>query len=411
MNGMSSYRRRLMAGAYPKEMPNYLCFTALESGTFTFRIGSSISTTIVVYVKYSTDGGATWVTTQNVANTEVTITTPTISEGGTVLWRGSAITYGDTYLVTRTESYCNFSSTGAFEASGCFMSLLYDDAFSDVSASRGNYMAFGMFYQSKIVNCSIDFGINTHQHSFRNTFSYCANLISAADILFKGYASAYTMTECFRGCTSLKSIPDLSHMTINSNYGADRMFYDCVALEDAIINNYTTSSYFGEGMFVGCAALKRLCISNSMSGFSANLSTNSSRAAISLCTSLARVILPKVTVVGALYTANDAGRNALEMMDWGPTVTMVGSNDQKTNSNTILVCRATTPPSFNILTSLTVGRVYVPSSALSSYQSSTVWATASLYAIGGAEWIAEFGSSDEYANLTNEEKLINYPNE
>ena len=57
---------------------DYLTFEALEDGTFTMTLDAKLPTTCVESVSYSIDNGETWVTTNNVDNESVTITTPTI---------------------------------------------------------------------------------------------------------------------------------------------------------------------------------------------------------------------------------------------------------------------------------------------------------------------------------------------
>ena len=68
---------------------DYLTFIARESGTYTLTIGSNVSATLLSSVSYSTDEGKTWTTTNNINSQTVTITTPTISAGDKVLWKGS----------------------------------------------------------------------------------------------------------------------------------------------------------------------------------------------------------------------------------------------------------------------------------------------------------------------------------
>lgn len=56
-------------------------------------------------------------------------------------------------------------------------------------------------------------------------------------------------------------------------------------------------------------------------------------------------------------------------------------------------------------------RIYVPSNQLEAYRTDSNWSTYyanKLYAIGGTEWTTQFGSSDEYADLTQQEYLDNY---
>ena len=122
---------------------DYLTFTALEDGTFSLTIPSYVNTSYVTSVSYSLDNGESWSTTANSAS-NVTITTPTVTAGNKVLWKGTAVRYGFSSTV---NNYCTFSSTGSFAASGNIMSLLYGDSFSNqVSLSGKTYCFFGMFY-------------------------------------------------------------------------------------------------------------------------------------------------------------------------------------------------------------------------------------------------------------------------
>ncbi|MBO6272261.1 hypothetical protein J6O48_05705 [bacterium] len=70
---------------------DYLTFEALEDGTFTMTLTAKLPTTCVESVSYSIDNGETWVTTNNVDNTIVTITTPTIMQGNKVIWKGTGV--------------------------------------------------------------------------------------------------------------------------------------------------------------------------------------------------------------------------------------------------------------------------------------------------------------------------------
>ena len=66
---------------------NYLKFKAEEAGTFTFTIPANVNTSSLQEVSYSLDGGRTWIRTAN-NSSAVTITTPTVDAGDSVLWKG-----------------------------------------------------------------------------------------------------------------------------------------------------------------------------------------------------------------------------------------------------------------------------------------------------------------------------------
>ena len=111
----------------------YLTFEALESGTFTFTMENKLSIACVESVSYSIDDGETWTTANNIDGESVTLTTPTISEGNKVLWKGVGVQY-----CSNTDPYPGsnfghgyFSSTGLFNVYGNIMSMLFGDNFID----------------------------------------------------------------------------------------------------------------------------------------------------------------------------------------------------------------------------------------------------------------------------------------
>lgn len=136
---MSQYRRQLLY-AKPQEVPNYLCFTAIDEGTFTLSIPSGITTANIDYIEYSVDNCCTWVKTNNVANTAVTITTPEIRAGKKVYWRGVGTRMGNSATV-----YSTFSSTGKFNVSGNVGSILYNKIMTNSTNTLNTYGLFGLF--------------------------------------------------------------------------------------------------------------------------------------------------------------------------------------------------------------------------------------------------------------------------
>lgn len=211
-----------------------LTFTALENGTFTLTIPGDLSSSALTSVSYSTDMGSTWTITQNVDNQTVTITTPTITKGNKVLWKGEGYTYCDTNTPVTSSM---FSSTGRFNVSGNIMSLLYLDNFVGQTS---------LPTQSQYFNTFSELFMNTQVRS-------AANLALPATTLAR---SCYI--SMFKGCSVLTSAPQLPATTLTVNCYSG-MFLNCALLTEAPALNatsLTTGCY--AAMFSGCASLSSI---------------------------------------------------------------------------------------------------------------------------------------------------------
>ena len=201
---------------------NYDYFTteAIDDSVFTFSIPSSISTSSLIYVEYSTDGGQTWVKTNNVNSTAVTVTTPTITAGNSVKWRCAA-------SALATTSYrSTFSSSGRYNVSGNVMSL---------------------------VGCASGFGST---YALSHLFYNSTNLVSAGNLSLPATRLAdYCYRYMFWGCTSLTTVPELPATTLASNCYY-YMFNGCTSLTTAPKLPATTlAQYCYQYMFQGCSSL------------------------------------------------------------------------------------------------------------------------------------------------------------
>jgi len=206
----------------------YLTFKALESGTFTLTIPSELTTTSLSSVSYSVDNGNTWVTTNNVNNSEIVITTPVVSQGYKILWKGSGTQYANSSV------YSRFTSTAAFDVYGNSLSLFRGDNFigytSIGSGGRVDYYLKALFYNNtNLVNAErLILPTNYGLSCMASMFELCTNLISAPDI---PSSSVYQSSQdsMFKGCTSLTKAPDL----LSSSIGARSyysMFSGCTSL-------------------------------------------------------------------------------------------------------------------------------------------------------------------------------------
>lgn len=187
----------LVYSSAPAPLPDYLCFTAIDSGTFTLTIPSGLTVANLNYVEYSTDEGATWTKTNNVADTAVTITTPTIAAGGKVYWRGSGIRYGSS-----TSVYSTFSATGKFNASGHVNSLCYLNAVTTDTV---------------------------HSYRYYRLFYNCTKLISAEEMTLPSSTASYVFGGMFRGCTAMTISPEIPKVSLSTN-ACRETFYGCTHL-------------------------------------------------------------------------------------------------------------------------------------------------------------------------------------
>lgn len=222
---MSEFRRRLLYSK-KKEALNYLCFTALEEGTFTFTYHASLTANQATSVSYSIDGGLTWVTLNHVPGTAATITTPTINTGETVLWRGTNKALGYRNNAGQTAQ---FSSTGTFDVSGNIGSILYEDKFNGKSI--------------------------TAQYGLPALFATCA-IVNAKDLVLIPFTNSQSYSNLFYNCISLITAPSLPFTSL-TNFCYNGMFYGCASLETApILPATTVPAYAYNQMFRYCSKLK-----------------------------------------------------------------------------------------------------------------------------------------------------------
>lgn len=290
---------------------DYLKFTALESGTFTLTIPAAVNTSYITSISYSLDNGATWVTTQNSSST-ITITTPTVAQGDSVLWKGTG-----TAFAKDISTYSNFSSSGSFQASGNSMSLLYENTFENETSLAKTYCFTRLFYQCRGLTTAPELPATTitnfcYQEMFRGTsiviapelpattakqgcyqsmFSMCALLTDAPSELpattleYRCYQSMFyqcsslvnapavlpakiiddaSYYQMFIGCTSLTKAPEIQASTTKSQYSCQKMFQNCSSLNTVkclittLVSNSTSNWLDGvaaSGTFIRAAEM------------------------------------------------------------------------------------------------------------------------------------------------------------
>lgn len=232
---MSWFRRRLMmAKRGSAEMPNYLAFTALEDGTFTLTIGAKITTNNFSYVEYSIDNGRTWVKTSNIESTEVIVTTPTITEGNSVYWRGSGIRMNQGNSGANLVYLATFSSTCKFSVSGLIMSLLDGENVTEDSSISYNYTFPRLFWNN-------------------------TNLVDASMLILPKNTNNYCYDSMFESCSNLAYPPQLPSTTL-SECCYRKMFRSTAIIEAPILlaNTLVKSCY--QEMFSGCKEMRYIKI-------------------------------------------------------------------------------------------------------------------------------------------------------
>ena len=244
---------------------DYLTIKALEEGTFSFTMDSKLGVNVVPYMSYSIDNGNTWNTVNNLNNKAVTITTPTIREGQTVIWKSEAIqfcTNKDSYPGGNI-GYGKFSSTGEFNLSGNIMSLMYGDEFigqsqlKELISTGYNAGSFsGILKSCSIVSASnlVLPATTLVKNCYASMFKDCTSLTVVPKLPATILADS-CYSDMFSGCTSLTTAPELP-ATILADSCYSGMFSGCTSLVTAPELSATTiASTCYSNMFNGCISL------------------------------------------------------------------------------------------------------------------------------------------------------------
>ena len=258
---------------------DYLTFTAVESGAFSFS-GYSVS--------YSLDDGATW-------NQLTSTYTPVVEVGNSIKWKSN-------YSLSSYE-IGTFSSTNKFSVGGNVMSLLYGDDFTGHTDLSDRIMTFGGLF----ANCS---GMTSAEYlslpattlgnsTYLRMFSNCTGLTTPPQL------PATTLgVQCYRmmfaNCRSLVSAPALPVTTLADRCYAE-MFQDCRSLTSvpSLPATVMTEMCY-EGMFAGCYSLTTVPTNYLPS---TSLANNCYEGMFQYCTGLTQAPeLPAMSLTEACYS-------------------------------------------------------------------------------------------------------------
>ena len=250
----------------PDYSKQYLTFVAVEDGTFNFKNIYNNPQTI----DYSLDGGETWTTLANNANT------PTIHQGDKIMWKNASS--------ISSAGFGRFASTGKYNVEGNVMSIPYGDNFigqETIPISMQNtfmYLFSGCTGVTSAENLSLP-ATTLVSNCYNAMFKDCTSLTTAPQL------PATTLTggcyrDMFRGCTSLLASPELPATTLSKNCYRD-MFYGCTSLDTAPELPATTlADGCYQNMFLNCRNVSyikmlatdisaSLCLNNWVNGVAA----------------------------------------------------------------------------------------------------------------------------------------------
>lgn len=225
MGTCSSMRRRMMMSGGEVSMPNYLYFTALESGSFTVSIAAD--TSVYQYIEYSLDGSL-W---QRITNTSSTVTeTINVSEGDVVYWRGYS---PNRRTGNRFSSATTFGSTCKYTVSGNALSLVLINQFE---GKEGLSVRMPALFKESTLLVSVDENIlpstNLQAYAYEHMFLGCTSLTNPPNLPARTFASdMLSVYSCmFQGCTKMSSAPILYPTTLKT-LSYNQMFQNCKAIK------------------------------------------------------------------------------------------------------------------------------------------------------------------------------------
>ena len=232
----------------------YLTFIPVVDTSFKWAQRATSGT-----LEYSTNEGQTWVT---IANGQ---STPTITAGSKVLWRGNL----KPNTTSNNGGVGTFSASGNYNACGNTMSLLFYDNYynSKLNSAEYNYALRRLFYKDiYILSAPLLPATTLVTYCYNQMFNGCTSLttppkLPATTLVDRCYSSM------FHSCTSLTTAPELPATTLaNSCYAS--MFYRCTSLVTApkVLPATTLANSCYYNMFYRCTKLNYIkCLATDIS--------------------------------------------------------------------------------------------------------------------------------------------------
>lgn len=314
--------------------------------------------------------------------------------GNTVIEDFSDLTKftGLTYIGAASLNYTYSSGTAGF--AGC-TNLKYITIPNTVISICGGYVyQNGCFYNTAIESIVIPDSV---QATCNRLFDSCAQLKTvrwSSNLPTRVNTGTY-YTYVFNECSNLETITNYPQTGIVPNYN----FYGCSKLDLlSFLPLLQQASTIGNGCIQGTKVtnlptdiILYNVVALDASASPGNLAGIGRR----------RLFLPRCTTI----TNYGLGGNAASLVDLGNVTGSYfypGRGNSTTNTITV-VLRSTAVPTFSTFNKTNVRRIYVYSSIIDAFKADSKCSTAAsiTFAIGGTEWVDEFGSSDEWADYPN----------
>lgn len=248
----------------------YLTIEMLEAGSIGFKLATQLTVTRFSGAAYSTDGGSTWTSVPNVADTLVEVEIPNLSAGDKVLWKGVGSQLS-MYSGASDAYSTKFVLPNKCIVYGNIASMLYGDNFvgktcwgyyNNVEITTPNtnnrYCFSRLFYQCSVMsaeNLVIPMA-KMGQDVFAFIFSESAIVVPPALPCTDFSVGNNCYCGFFYNCSSLATAPALPATTLQASV-YNKMFYNCISLEVAPdLPALTLLSDCYMQMFRGCTRLR-----------------------------------------------------------------------------------------------------------------------------------------------------------
>ena len=193
----------------------YTTFEFLESGTFGWTAwngmtGKTFTSDIYKTIYYSLNNGS-WTSINSADNISISV-----RSGDKIRVKGNNSYYGQNspYTAPNESGYDTrwnyFTGTAKYNVYGNLMSLIYDDSFQNNVTISYDYLFYGLFWRTNIVNAA-----NLVIPSMSLTkYCYCGMFSNCTYMTFAPKLPATTLAEgcyynMFVACTNLTTAPDL----------------------------------------------------------------------------------------------------------------------------------------------------------------------------------------------------------
>lgn len=117
---------------------------------------------------------------------------------------------------------------------------------------------------------------------------------------------------------------------------------------------------------------------------------------------LTRLVLPSLLFPSQMHSGGLVSDTVCKFIDCGPNFYKWSGTTGVNRYNGTVILRRTAKIGWS--GTFNSSRIYVPENTIEDYRLDENWNLREIFPIGGPTWVTEFGSSDPYADLTDEER-------